>query len=60
MDIEITQTETCACGRDVIGVNGTCAQCVADGAAAFWALVDGKITVAGFMRRLRRNRKARK
>lgn len=57
MDIKVTQTKTCACSRDVIGVNGTCAACVREGSEAFWKYIEGEITFAGFIRRLRASRK---
>lgn len=39
----------CKCGRDEAGVNGVCGFCVAEGAAAFWALTDGILTLDEFL-----------
>jgi hypothetical protein len=50
----------CPCGRGTVWASdiwsgpGVCEHCWADGVQAFWDLYDGKITLAGFMRRLRR------
>ena len=56
MDIEVKQVRMCACRREVIGVNGTCAICVREGSEAFWKYIEGDISYAGFVRRMRRNR----
>lgn len=57
MDVEkVTRTQMCRCGRNVIGLAGTCPQCIREGAEAFWAYVNGEISFPGFMRRLRRTR----
>lgn len=49
MDVRITQTETCACGRSVIGVSGVCDTCIHDGARVFWAFMAGTVTFGQFM-----------
>lgn len=54
MDIKTEFTEPCPCGKDIAGVSGRCAECHRKGAEAFWAFIDGKISFAGMMRRLRR------
>lgn len=53
MDIKVTQTQTCQCKRQVIGVSGVCDLCIHEGSTAFWDLVNKKITYPGFVRRLR-------
>lgn len=53
MDIEIIQTETCVCGRAIIGIGGRCELCVQEGALAFWEYINGKISYSEYMRRLK-------
>lgn len=45
MDVKVTQTEMCVCGREVIGVGGRCGTCVREGAEMFWMVVRGEMTV---------------
>lgn len=52
MDVNITQTRTCVCGRDVISITGRCGLCITDASVLFWRYIDGEITLAGFMRKL--------
>ena len=53
MDVKVTQTEMCACGRQVISVTGTCALCIAEGAALLWDFIESRITLQEFETRLR-------
>lgn len=42
----------CRCGGNG-GVTGSCQECTSLGASLFWDLIDGKLTVTAYMRRLR-------
>jgi hypothetical protein len=54
MDIEITRTEPCICGRTVIGASGRCDACIREGRELLELYLTGKITMPAFVRRLRR------
>jgi hypothetical protein len=58
MDIEVTYTDTCICGRNVVGASGRCAECIAEGRALLELYLTGKISMAKYVRELRRVRKA--
>jgi hypothetical protein len=45
MDMEITQTKTCDCGRGIVSVTGVCGECIHEGAVAFWASMGMEIPV---------------
>jgi hypothetical protein len=57
MDMEITQTETCRCGRAVICVTGVCSMCISEGRELLELYLTGQITMVKYMRELRRVRK---
>lgn len=56
MDIEITYTDPCICGRNVIGVSGRCAQCIAEGRALLELYLTGKISMSAYVHRIRRKK----
>lgn len=57
MDVKITQTEKCACGRAVPRIGGaSCGLCFTEGALLFSDFMNGHMTLAGFMRRLNRRK----
>ena len=57
MDIKIPEEnlEMCPCQRMIARTPGiSCDLCCAESAVIFWDLLDGKITLSGFYRRLRK------
>lgn len=52
--MNIAQAQGCSCGRQVISMSGACGLCIREGSDAFWLLMEGRLSPAGFYRRLRR------
>lgn len=53
MEVHITQTRICKCGREVISMAGVCGLCAKEGAGLFWAYMAGKITFDHYMSRIK-------